>query len=483
MSADPAHRRQLGELLVEKGILTDAQLQVALEEQQRSGAPLGETLVALGFIQGPTIGNALAEQHGGPLRTEYGLAMGPTQVLGMPPKQADQSNDRGLAGDASRLRVARPTREQDTAIASLTASLNERTQELDRLKTDLADLQQQGHELASAADLQTLQNELTEAREERTRAEQALGLAVERNRAELATMNLELAQAHKERAQHDSRAQKLEQELEQAHARNDDTADTERAQNKLRLALRDRQADLVTAKSIIEALQLELAEANDEQMQHVGRTGELEQQLAEAQLDLEHHKAELATARARLETLHAGLAEANEEQTRHANRANELESRLEQARTEHDETADLQHSPLELQHALVAAARERAQRGYGPPLRKANTDETGREENGNRDPLRADDRGGETEMPRASGITIKLWQLALFIALAPVLLYTLAPISAPLAAAAIVLLAATMLIHGRRASLKGKSAPRHAADRPTDEVFHPESPASSDRPD
>ena len=79
MSADPAHRRQLGELLVEKGVVTDAQLQVALAEQEASGAPLGEILVRLGFTRGSTIGNALAEQHGGPLRTEYGLALGPTQ--------------------------------------------------------------------------------------------------------------------------------------------------------------------------------------------------------------------------------------------------------------------------------------------------------------------------------------------------------------------------------------------------------------------
>lgn len=71
-----------------KGVLSDDQLQLALAEQQRSGAPLGEILVRLGFVVGPTIANALAEQHGGPLRTEYGLSIGPTREVGTPPDPA-----------------------------------------------------------------------------------------------------------------------------------------------------------------------------------------------------------------------------------------------------------------------------------------------------------------------------------------------------------------------------------------------------------
>lgn len=79
---DAAHgtRRQLGRLLVEKGVLSEAQLELALAEQQRERRPLGEVAVSLGLASGAAVGNALAEQHGGPLRTEYGFAAGPMRT-------------------------------------------------------------------------------------------------------------------------------------------------------------------------------------------------------------------------------------------------------------------------------------------------------------------------------------------------------------------------------------------------------------------
>ncbi len=123
MSAEPA-RIQLGELLVQKGVLTDAQLEIALAEQRQSGAPLGEIVVRLGFAQGATIANALADQHGGPLRTEYGLAMGPTG--GAPLTLADRPN----------------TREQDTAIMRLKVALDEKTRELERVSAELTEARQ-----------------------------------------------------------------------------------------------------------------------------------------------------------------------------------------------------------------------------------------------------------------------------------------------------------------------------------------------------
>jgi hypothetical protein len=74
---DAAHdRRRLGELLVEEGFLTEEQLAAALAEQARSGRKLGEVIVASGLLSGPALANVLADQHGGVLRTEYGIAMG-----------------------------------------------------------------------------------------------------------------------------------------------------------------------------------------------------------------------------------------------------------------------------------------------------------------------------------------------------------------------------------------------------------------------
>jgi hypothetical protein len=124
MSADPA-RPQLGELLVQKGVLTEAQLEHALAEQRNSGAPLGEILVRLGYSQAPTIANALADQHGGPLRTEYGLSMGPTPSGPVP------------------VPVRHDSPEQDTAIMRLRSALDEKTEELARVYAELVQVRQE----------------------------------------------------------------------------------------------------------------------------------------------------------------------------------------------------------------------------------------------------------------------------------------------------------------------------------------------------
>ena len=67
---------QLGRILIAAGLLTEAQLAQALEEQTRTGRRLGEIIVRRGFVSGPALANALAEQHGGVLKTEYGFATG-----------------------------------------------------------------------------------------------------------------------------------------------------------------------------------------------------------------------------------------------------------------------------------------------------------------------------------------------------------------------------------------------------------------------
>ena len=76
-TVDAAHdRRQLGQLMVDEGIVTSDELAHALSEQTRTGRPLGEILVELGFASAGAVGNGLAEQHGGLLKTEYGVSAG-----------------------------------------------------------------------------------------------------------------------------------------------------------------------------------------------------------------------------------------------------------------------------------------------------------------------------------------------------------------------------------------------------------------------
>jgi hypothetical protein len=75
---DAAHgtRRKLGELLVEEGFLTEEQLADALVESVASGRKIGAVLVERGVLSGPALANFLADQQGGIVRTEWGIATG-----------------------------------------------------------------------------------------------------------------------------------------------------------------------------------------------------------------------------------------------------------------------------------------------------------------------------------------------------------------------------------------------------------------------
>ncbi len=75
--------------MVDEGFLTGEQLSHALAEQGRTGRPLGKVLVDLGFVSPGAVANALAEQHGGLLRTEYGTSAGLREVTARAPIRAD----------------------------------------------------------------------------------------------------------------------------------------------------------------------------------------------------------------------------------------------------------------------------------------------------------------------------------------------------------------------------------------------------------
>ena len=62
--------------MVAEGFISSEQLAYALGEQARLGRPLGKLLVELGFVSEGAVANALAEQHGGLLKTEFGISAG-----------------------------------------------------------------------------------------------------------------------------------------------------------------------------------------------------------------------------------------------------------------------------------------------------------------------------------------------------------------------------------------------------------------------
>src|SRR5919109_3086953 len=72
--------RPLGPLLVDKGLMTPAELELALAEQRRTGRLLGQILVGRGYVRSLELTGALAEQHGVELRVGELPAAEPTRA-------------------------------------------------------------------------------------------------------------------------------------------------------------------------------------------------------------------------------------------------------------------------------------------------------------------------------------------------------------------------------------------------------------------
>ncbi|MDD5746158.1 MAG: ATPase, T2SS/T4P/T4SS family, partial [Candidatus Omnitrophica bacterium] len=64
MASDKGKKKLLGEYLLERGLVTQEQVQKALEEQRKAGARLGQTLIELGFLAEDDLIVALARQLG-----------------------------------------------------------------------------------------------------------------------------------------------------------------------------------------------------------------------------------------------------------------------------------------------------------------------------------------------------------------------------------------------------------------------------------
>ena len=70
------HWRPLGQLFVEKGLLTEERLEHALAEQTATGGRLGEKLVELGYVSSSSLARLLAEQYGVELSFDTGFGTG-----------------------------------------------------------------------------------------------------------------------------------------------------------------------------------------------------------------------------------------------------------------------------------------------------------------------------------------------------------------------------------------------------------------------
>ena len=69
-------RPRLGDLLLGAGLISPEQLEESLILARQAGKPLGHVLVEQGLVPAHSLAMALADQHGGPLKTEFGFATG-----------------------------------------------------------------------------------------------------------------------------------------------------------------------------------------------------------------------------------------------------------------------------------------------------------------------------------------------------------------------------------------------------------------------
>lgn len=76
MDAAPIQWRPLGQILVDRGLLSPEELEEVLLAQQETGRPLGQILVDRRLISAPTLASMLAEQCGVELETDSGFGTG-----------------------------------------------------------------------------------------------------------------------------------------------------------------------------------------------------------------------------------------------------------------------------------------------------------------------------------------------------------------------------------------------------------------------
>jgi hypothetical protein len=161
----PDSRPRLGDLLLGAGLISPEQLEESLTLARKAGLPLGHVLVERGLVPAHSIAMALADQHGGPLKTEFGFATGRGSVP-RPAALPDQARN----GAPPVLRLAssplpeEPAQSAEAARLVAEAQATELRAHVEELESDLA--AERAERAAEAAALAANDVALAAAREE-----------------------------------------------------------------------------------------------------------------------------------------------------------------------------------------------------------------------------------------------------------------------------------------------------------------------------
>jgi hypothetical protein len=151
MSNETRQTPKLGEVLLQHGIVNADQLAVALAEQQKTGRPIGEIIVELGYAPGPIVAQALATQRGGMVKTEYGYATGFTsvaQAAPAPPKPSSSDPKDETIVELRRIIVSREA--EIERLQDLIGQLRSQCVDAAKAKTRLAEMEAEMRRLRAA---------------------------------------------------------------------------------------------------------------------------------------------------------------------------------------------------------------------------------------------------------------------------------------------------------------------------------------------
>jgi type II secretory ATPase GspE/PulE/Tfp pilus assembly ATPase PilB-like protein len=105
MNSPTPRQRQLGQVLIAKGILSEDQLRIALLEQMKSDQPVGKLLVSLGFVSEATLRDALSESLGKQSIDLSNAIIDPSALTLVPHELAKRHHLLPLDFDAERRRL------------------------------------------------------------------------------------------------------------------------------------------------------------------------------------------------------------------------------------------------------------------------------------------------------------------------------------------------------------------------------------------
>jgi hypothetical protein len=376
-------RPRLGELLISSGLLTHEQLEEGLALARAAGKPLGHALVEHGIVPARSIAMALADQHGGPLKTEFGFAMGrissrPTQD-GVPAQRPDSPPILRLAPVvASQAPAVEPDPLASTGAlqAELETTRHQSAEHVAALRAEIEALADRLEATAGAEKtLTTTRAELESARA----AESSLREARGKDAETLEAWRVQLDAALARQAEHASVAEELAAQLETARARDSAIPEAVAAAEKRTEDLRDELARAVDehATSVTELDRLR-TQVEDLQRRHEADSAAAlaEDVAARAATDrrLELVQNQLAAASAEVETAHTMLAAERAAHRQADQTVDELRAQLAALEMNirepsmnaplHEDVDELR-AVIELQEQALAAAaaRERADDG------------------------------------------------------------------------------------------------------------------------